>query len=63
MLALPSRTGLWPQNRGIGTDHWKPLGLNALPKVAIASLAFIFETDRRPAHHSTAVSHEPQFVY
>ena len=54
MLALPSRSGPWPKNTGIGTDHWKPLGLKAWLEVATANLAFIL-----PAHHSAAVSHEP----
>ena len=38
----PARAvGLLRNKRGIGTDHWTPLELKALPDAATASLAFI----------------------
>ena len=39
--ALARAVALLRNKRGIGTDHWTPLELKALPEVAIASVAFI----------------------
>ena len=39
--ALARAVALLRNQRGIGTDHWTPLELKALPDVATASLAFI----------------------
>ena len=46
--ALARAVALLRNKRGIGTDHWTPLELKALPDAATASLAFIVrQTDTR----------------